>query len=106
MTTSPDQNYTSWHVGMKVVYIGPSTDQEPPNPVISAVYTVSWIGVASDGTADILIDLVELPNPDSPKFMRGYDASYFRPVQTRKTDISCFTAMLSPKPAKAKKVRA
>lgn len=105
MTTSPDQNYTSWYVGMKVVCIETEDDPEPPNPVYGEIYTISWIGVGVDGPA-VLIDLLELPNPENEEFDRGYLASAFRRVQTRKTDISVFTAMLSPKPAKAGKVRA
>lgn len=87
-------SYLNWYVGMKVVAIEPVGDPEPPNPVYGEVYTISWIGVADDGTDDILIDLVELPNPESPRFMRGYEATGFRPAQTRKADISVFTAML------------
>lgn len=98
MTTSPDQNYTSWHVGMKVVCV----DNGGAGSLLAVgeVYTIRsleprFVTLAEDSTWS------EINGADS-----GWYYSRFRPVQTRQTDISVFTAMLSPKPAKAGKVRA
>lgn len=107
-------SYTSWHVGMKVVLIddnwGPRHDiaRGVVNPVKGVVYTVRSVQMALSGF--VCITLNEIRNPilqyRSSIGERLYRAYRFRPVQTRQTDISIFTAMLSPKPAKAKKVRA
>lgn len=116
MTTSPDQNYTSWHVGMKVVLIddnwGPRHDITlgVVDPVKGVVYTVRSVQMSPSGSGFVCITLNEIRNPilkyRSSTGERLYRAYRFRPVQTRKTSIEIFTAMLSPKPAKAKKVRA
>lgn len=114
--TSPDQNYTSWHSGMKVVLVDDDWDRNRNDykhgvvdPVKGVVYTVRSVQVPS-GCDVVCITLNEIRNPilryQNATGERLYRAYRFRPVQTRKTDISCFTAMLSPKPAKAKKVRA
>jgi hypothetical protein len=102
-------DYTSWHVGMKVVCV-----EATPLPgsewlygdgvVVGTVYTVARICV--DRTNTTIIQLLERPR--SPEAMMefgpncGYAAWRFRPVQTRKTDISIFTAMLRPIDAKLK----
>lgn len=85
-------SYLDWHVGMKIVCVDNVDDELPPNPKCGQVYTISWIGAAEDV---IMVDLLELPNPDSADFYRGYSADIFRKVQPRKTDISCFTAILN-----------
>lgn len=105
--TSPDQNYTSWHCGMKVVLVHERWNNRSPLeqagntfPERGQVYTIRSIG----------IHLIEIENPvceyrNGPAEL-AFSVENFRPVQTRKTSIEIFTAMLSPKPAKAKKVRA
>lgn len=84
--------YLDWHVGMKVVAARKS-DQPPPTPVYGVTYTISFIYI--DAEDEVMIDLVELPNPETPKWERGYQACCFRPVQTRQTDISIFLALLN-----------
>lgn len=84
-------------VGQKVVCVEGEVDPDWHGavPRIGTVYTVSWTGV-SEGWDVEIIDLVELPSPAEKEFERGYQASCFRPVVERKTDISIFTAMLTP----------
>ena len=95
-------SYTSWHVGMKVVCVDASRDylgQETPLEV-GRVYRVDKILRH--------MDVVGVVVGGCPSWheTNAWSARRFRPVQTRQTDISVFTAMLHPKPAKAKKVRA
>lgn len=84
-------------IGQKVtpVAVKSHPDFKGQNPVEGTVYTVSWTGIHPVYGFE-LIDLVEIPNPDSEGWYRGYTASFFRPVVERKTDISVFTAMLNP----------
>nr|WMC99313.1 hypothetical protein RAR13_11710 [Aminobacter aminovorans] len=109
--TSPDQNYTSWHVGMKVVCV----DVEDFEGVLELdhIYTIRRMGCGVGMFKGVLgmfaiVAVSEADNPDDEYFQNapGFCVARFRPVQTRKTSIEVFTAMLSPKPAKAKKVRA
>jgi len=97
-------SYRDWYVGMKVVCVD---DEYSPLaetvrkmgcrlPERGRVYTIDQIG-PRDGR--IVIRLVELDNPrvKVPGYKKGppvFAARRFRPVQTRKTDISIFTAML------------
>lgn len=108
-------SYTSWHVGMKVVCIDNGRAGEPgiwlseaERPQIGEVYTVSRVFI--DLLDKVCVDLEEIcRDPQASAFYGthvGYGAFRFRPVQTRQTDISIFTAMLSPKHSKAGKVRA
>lgn len=124
--TSPDQNYTSWHVGMKVVCIAtpeqiavvasrlPAANYPKPD----GVYTIREIrDDAVYGAGGVIVLLLnEIDNSHfigtgvKGKYFNyvepGFRIKSFRPVQTRQTSIEVFTAMLSPKPAKAGKVRA
>jgi hypothetical protein len=85
-----------FHVGQKVQCIDDEVEPEP-NPKCGAVYTVADQWVDKDG--DAMIDLVELPNPDSEMFEAGYLASAFRALTEPQTDISAFTSLLTPKRA-------
>jgi hypothetical protein len=59
-------------------------------PKVGNIYTVSRYFTGNVGYP--LITLYEL---DTRKFPdRGFDASYFRPLVTKKTDISIFEKML------------
>jgi hypothetical protein len=60
------------------------------------VYTVAGVFMGRDvftGTKDVGLRLAEMNNYDES----GFRASRFRPVSTRKTDISIFKALLTPK---------
>jgi len=81
-----------FHVGMRVVCIDPD-DEPEPNPLYGEVYTISHIYCRDD---DVMIDLVELPNPGNDNWARGYFATAFRPVQHRTTSIEIFRRMLIP----------
>jgi hypothetical protein len=100
-------DYTSWHVGMKVVCV----DDELENcgeiyPKLDEVYTIRSINPDLDGGPVPFIRFEEVRNA-LQFYAEGFDecefiASNFRPVLTRKTDISIFTAMLRPIDAKLK----
>lgn len=98
-------SYLDWHVGMKVVCVDAEWhDKHPkgwPCPLVAnAVYTVISIGVSRHlyrgGSGHISVQLAEVSNRstivNSPDI--GFAAQRFRPLVTRKTDISIFTAML------------
>lgn len=51
--------------------------------------------LAYDGTSQC-VSLLFQEAPPRTKYV-GFDARFFRPIVTRKTDISCFTDMLKPK---------
>lgn len=130
--TSPDQNYTDWQVGMKAVFVGDFSTRKNEEwavlygiefPQTDDVYTIREIVLIKHLDADykVGIRLVEIVNPVGPSAKDGgrvaidelmppqeitWCPSEFRPLVDRKKDISIFTAMLSPKPAKAGKVRA
>jgi hypothetical protein len=101
-------DFTSWHVGMKVVC---TYDYDVASlrargtycarcsfPVRNGIYTLRRIG-SIEGHVAIL--LAEIVNPIGDIRLgfngeSGFYAKHFRPAQTRKTDISIFTAMLRP----------
>lgn len=69
-------------------------------PKRGRLYTVRDIRYAKDGTQRIR--LCELVNPlisftDAPDQEPWWNSAAFRPVLRRKTDISAFKAMLTPK---------
>jgi hypothetical protein len=67
--------------------------------VEGGVYTVSdvFIGKDTAGRTDVALHLAEMNNYEES----GFRASRFRPVSTRKTDISQFRAMLNPSKQRA-----
>jgi hypothetical protein len=88
----------TFHVGQKVVCIRSGT---PPNgetpPLVGAVYTVRDI---VDRGHKIGIRLVEIKNRPRNYGVCGYmectfSPKCFRPIVSRKTDISIFTEMLT-----------
>lgn len=100
-----EPSYKDWYVGMKVVNIGdlhPFVAPDYPCPDVGEVYTISEIELLSKGRVVlqngydfdccpsdmVMITLSEL-GPSA-----AFDASEFRPLVTRKTDISVFTEML------------
>lgn len=96
--------YLDWKVGDKVVCISVPEDMGYGHqlPEIRRIYTIRQIGL---GLAfGVVVKLDEIRNQsrtyNSSKFGRTvtgeicFGARHFRPVQTRKTDISIFTAML------------
>jgi hypothetical protein len=102
-------SYHSWHVGMKVVYTGDSYlffprrgirswfgkfDKQPSRLNVGEVYEISGIDVGRDrvtGREEIGICL--RGDPDGA-YEGMHAARCFRPVQTRKTDISVLKAIL------------
>lgn len=92
-------DYTSWHVGMKVVCVDDQWHDPTafgPCPLVAGViYTVARIqpatGLYRGGCDHICVQVAEI------NWERGFAAPRFRPVQKRKTDISIFTAMLHDK---------
>lgn len=104
-------SHLDWHVGMKVVCVGCEGTPKPPGfweqwekgwgivkPHRNEVYTIREMRISPAGR--LHLRLVEVINPsieftDAPRQEPWWDAAAFRPVQTRKTDISVFTAMLT-----------
>lgn len=94
-------DYTSWYVGMKVVCVktGPWDSGMPGEvcPACGEVYTIRDIVPPDEVDSGIGIRLVEIVNPEIEHWVEcSFLAGNFRPVQTRKTDISIFEAMLNP----------
>lgn len=95
-------NYLSWHVGMKVVCtkrIRADVWSGEILPLVGAVYTVREITVAViDGQERVGVRLKEIvnePRQYCDAFAEAiWAARAFRPLVTRKTSISIFTAML------------
>ena len=84
----------TFYVGQKVVrFSGTCQFRQIVAPPIKEIITVSWVGLCC---GEETIDILEYPSPASGTWRRGYYAKYFRPVTERKTDISIFTAMLTP----------
>lgn len=104
-------SYTDWHVGMKVVCVDGASRPGykyiiEELPQAGRIYTIREIGPVPSFHSDrgkLAVKLAEIHRVED---RLGWRVERFRPVKTRQTDISIFTAMLSPKPAKAKKVRA
>lgn len=102
-------SYVDWHVGMKVVCV----DAELTNGyglqelVEGRVYTIRWIGRYNHSLFGNVLGVrlegvTRAPiSPEETEWFAIYgEAPFglhrFRPVQTRQTDISCFTQMLNP----------
>lgn len=102
--------YLDWHVGMKVVAVGggedgPRSIKNKPSdaqmPKRGSVYTIRQMNMWPDGLTILLeeLDNSHLIARGFGTIEPGFNAAKFRPVQTRKTDISIFTALLNPSPA-------
>lgn len=68
-------------------------------PVPGQVYTIRWAGISEDD-GNLYVRLDEIVNPVQkwPGYRAGearFGSRRFRPVVTRKTDISIFTDMLT-----------
>lgn len=108
-------NYLEWHVGMKVVYLGGAHlllrrhgirrllgkwSRTPSRLNIGDVYELDVISIGRDrvtGLAEVGIGLKD--DPDGEEGL--HPARCFRPAQTRQTDISVFTALLTGTKQKA-----
>lgn len=65
------------------------------SPKIGSIYTVTNVYTSFDG--ELCLELAEITDANPEFWEPGFFASMFRPVQERKTDISVFTKMLTPK---------
>lgn len=108
-------SYLNWHVGMKVVCVAA---QERINAIVASlpgsvyptsgkIYTIREIrddSPLTNGKTQIVVLLCEIDNshlvgrvlkPGTKCFVEpGFNPNGFRPVQTRKTDISIFNRIL------------
>jgi hypothetical protein len=87
-----------FYVGQKVERWKDIEGPVPPGHSTPPKYvelTVSFVGI--NHLYEELIDTIEYPHPESYNYYRGYSAEYFRPLTSRPTSISIFTAMLNPK---------
>lgn len=91
--------FKDWYVGMRVVYThhDEEADEEDNNVPfeIGEVVTISWIGM-DDLNKDVMIDLLQYPQPRTHVYNRGYVAKCFAPVERKQIDISIFTDLLTP----------
>lgn len=88
-------SYLDWHVGMKVVCVSADSGSRHKPIFEGRVYTIRRVW-PHPLTREIGVLLQEVVNEIHPSYgiERGYRAKRFRPVQTRKTNIAIFTAML------------
>lgn len=98
---------SKFHIGQKVVCIGlpwpdhawiaASFGTQFPEP--GKIYTIRWVGVSErDGNAYVRLGEIINPIIVVPPWEQGearFGARRFRPLVTRKTDISVFTALLN-----------
>jgi hypothetical protein len=96
----------SFVVGQKVVCVDTwSRDErcagDERGPIRGVEYTIREVGyLHAEHPNTIQVRLVEIVNParaygSNELFEPCFRASRFRPLVTRKTDISCFTAILN-----------
>ena len=96
----------AFYVGQKVEYIGSPPESlsevfyrclHPYEDIIrkGIPYTVANVYAMPDG--DTVLELVEVPAPETKHWCTGWLAVCFRPLVEKKIDISIFTAMLNTK---------
>ncbi|CAM5657387.1 hypothetical protein MAUB1S_11438 [Mycolicibacterium aubagnense] len=98
-------SYLNWHSGMKVVCVDSNFGCAKAGPyriptrapILGEILTIRDLQPGETKSGVFLtfteIDLIQQDGP-----LRGeirWDAACFRPLETRKTDISVFTAMLN-----------
>lgn len=92
-------SHVDWFVGMDVVCTEDttrlSTDVRlfPAMPEKGKVYSISLITTFA---GEVGIQLHGVANPIFRNTQGLFPARWFRPVERRQTDISCFTQMLNP----------
>lgn len=100
-------DYRDWKAGDRVVYIGfdrgPRAGKEPTGIRVNSIYTLKAIAIVEKGEPFICggrrylatQDFVAIRLVEDVGGFAWHDASAFRRVVPRKTDISTFTAMLT-----------
>ncbi len=77
------------YVGQFVVcapHYNPHPEWNGENPSCETVYTIAWVGIdPSDGT--VMIDLAEMPQPETDEWLRGFQADMFHPVDESRLDV-------------------
>lgn len=89
----------SFHVGQKVVCVGgwKKPIENSIRPVTGNVYTVRWVGQRpTDQSIGIMLEEHFGGLHPLHEIEYCFNFASFRPVIERKTDISVFTAMLTP----------
>lgn len=88
----------TFHVGQKVVCVDdkPRDDWRPTFLKKGSIYTITWVYCVPAGSGVLLYE-VENPYPDR----LGWYSDRFRPIEERKTDITVFQKMLTPKKLEA-----
>lgn len=85
----------AFYIGQEVErYKGKPLPEEGNCPPLFVKCTVVYVNYSSQGEE---IDLAEFPSTEVVGYRRGYGAEHFRPITSRPTSISIFTAMLGPK---------
>lgn len=92
-------SYLDWHVGDRVVCVDGSPyrfNQGEEVPLEGNPYTIRQLSVDDGDVVLWLVEIVNLPKRYRQGYLEaGFVAARFRKVQARKTDISCFTALLN-----------
>ena len=102
-----------FYVGQKVVCINAKDTHSHPNNIQEltegAIYTVRWVGskeASEDGLGIKLVEVMRYVLSLSGERIREedmpFDATRFRPLVEKKTDISIFTEMLNLKKVEEK----
>lgn len=95
------------HIGQKVEFIGvggfPGLPPNDPRPLLGHIYTVRALYTDPWGREPLFgIRVMEIVRETITHagivIELGWDRKEFRPIVTRKTDISVFTKMLNPEP--------
>lgn len=88
-----------FRVGQKVVCVdvSPSRAGRPSELVLGEVYEVTGLDSLPDSFGSLGVYIAGLPDQPFARHAGSYRATRFRPVVERKTDISIFTEMLTPK---------
>lgn len=72
----------------------------PPRvPMLNEVLTISGLEPSKDGGSDVFLQFEEIERKQPCGLLElnvGFNAVFFRPLTTRKTDISIFKKMLTP----------
>lgn len=92
-------SYLDWHVGMKVVCVEEFEHNGTEHlPLVGAIYTLRGLRRSkyTDRLYVQLVEVVNVPRQYAGEFGEPwFSVEGFRPVQTKKTDISVFQAMLT-----------
>jgi hypothetical protein len=83
----------TFRVGQKVVCVDDHDQPSAPYVVQGRIYTISGLHYCHDGLG---FYLEEVPDIETDDYWGSFKAERFRPIVSRKTDISALKALLVP----------